>query len=213
MRKLIRWPSPAMIVALIALFVALGGSVYAANKISGSTIKKSSLPGNRIKKNSVTGKQVKESTLGQVPSALSATSASEASAANGMHFAKINFAIGPNTPSTTVFSADGLTLSASCNATPDLNLTGTTSVDNSEIYESGNYTNVYKGGFDDNFDIGDTENVGQELGDESQNEIQGQLVYSTPAGAVVTIQFSINDFNFGHGGTQACNINGTAVYS
>lgn len=58
-----RRPSPAMIVALIALFVALGGSVYAANKISGKTIKKGSEPGNRLKKDSVTGKQVKESTL------------------------------------------------------------------------------------------------------------------------------------------------------
>jgi hypothetical protein len=53
----------AHVIAVIALFVALGGSVYAANKISGKTVKKNSLPGNRIKKNSVTGNQVKESTL------------------------------------------------------------------------------------------------------------------------------------------------------
>jgi hypothetical protein len=56
-------------VAVIALFIALGGSVYAANKISGKTIKKGSEPGNRIKKNTITGKQVKESTLGNVPNA------------------------------------------------------------------------------------------------------------------------------------------------
>jgi hypothetical protein len=72
-RFLKRWrPSPAMLVALLALFVAMGGSVYAANKISGKTIKKASLPGNRIKKNSLTGKQVKESTLGTVPKATNA---------------------------------------------------------------------------------------------------------------------------------------------
>jgi hypothetical protein len=65
----------ANVVALIALFVALGGSVYAANKISGKTIKKGSEPGNRLKKNSVTGKQVNESSLGAVPSANSAQSA------------------------------------------------------------------------------------------------------------------------------------------
>jgi hypothetical protein len=57
------------VIAVIALFVALGGSVYAANKISGKTIKKGSEPGNRLKKNSVTGTQVKESTLGAVPNA------------------------------------------------------------------------------------------------------------------------------------------------
>ena len=37
------------VVAFIALFVALGGSVYAAGKISGTQIKSGSVPGNRIK--------------------------------------------------------------------------------------------------------------------------------------------------------------------
>src|SRR6476661_2369823 len=66
--RLKRLPSPAIVISVIALFVALGGSVYAASNISGKTIKKGSLPGNRLKKNTVTGKQVKESTLGAVPS-------------------------------------------------------------------------------------------------------------------------------------------------
>jgi len=77
-RLKIRRPSAAMVVALLALFVAMGGSVYAANKISGKTIAKNSLPGNRIKKDSVTGTQVKESTLGTVPSATNATNATNA---------------------------------------------------------------------------------------------------------------------------------------
>ena len=65
-----RWrPSPAMVVALIALFVALGGSVYAASKIDGRTIEKRSLPGNRIVADSVRGKEVDEGTLSQVPNA------------------------------------------------------------------------------------------------------------------------------------------------
>jgi hypothetical protein len=52
------------VVAFIALFVALGGSVYAAGKISGSQIKPGSLPGNRIKSKSVTGSQIKPGSLG-----------------------------------------------------------------------------------------------------------------------------------------------------
>lgn len=61
------------LIACTALFVALGGSVYAAGKISGKQIKPSSLPGNRIKPktvapnrikpNSLTGKQVNEKSL------------------------------------------------------------------------------------------------------------------------------------------------------
>lgn len=69
MHRLIRSrPSPAMVVALIALFIALGGSGYAA-----VAIKNGSLPGKKLKRNSVTGKQVKESTLATVPRARSAT--------------------------------------------------------------------------------------------------------------------------------------------
>jgi hypothetical protein len=52
-------------VALVALFFALGGSVYAAsNKISGSQIKPKSLPGNRIKPQTVTGTQIKNGAVG-----------------------------------------------------------------------------------------------------------------------------------------------------
>lgn len=51
------------VVAFIALFVALGGSVYAAGKISGTQIKSGSVPGNRIKAKSLTGKQVKPKSL------------------------------------------------------------------------------------------------------------------------------------------------------
>lgn len=61
------------VVASLALFVALGGSVYAAGKISGKQIKRSSLPGNRIKPKtipsnritpkSLTGRQVKVNSL------------------------------------------------------------------------------------------------------------------------------------------------------
>lgn len=53
--------------AAIALFVALGGTVYAAGKLNGSQIRPGSIPGNRLKASSVTGAQVKESSLKAVP--------------------------------------------------------------------------------------------------------------------------------------------------
>jgi hypothetical protein len=84
-----RRPSPALIVAILALFVALGGTVYAASSINGKLVKKNSLPGNRIKKNTVTGTQVKESSLGQVPSAVSAETAKTATTANPAAYAHI----------------------------------------------------------------------------------------------------------------------------
>ena|GEM_PF-1621935 len=52
------------VIAVIALFLALGGSVYAAsNKISGAQIKPKSLPGNRIKAQSLVGTQLKAGTI------------------------------------------------------------------------------------------------------------------------------------------------------
>jgi len=85
-----RWrrPSPALVVACLALFVALGGTVLAATKIDGRTIKVKSLPGNRVAvaslpgnrlaPMSIKGSQIDITTLGQVPSADHATSADTA---------------------------------------------------------------------------------------------------------------------------------------
>jgi hypothetical protein len=87
-RSRLRRPSPALVVACLALFVALGGTVLAATKIDGRTIKVKSLPGNRVAvaslpgnrlaPKSINGDQIDITTLGQVPSADHATSADSA---------------------------------------------------------------------------------------------------------------------------------------
>lgn len=51
------------VVAFIALFVALGGSVYAAGKLNGNQIKPNSIPGNRVKTKTLTANQIKPNTL------------------------------------------------------------------------------------------------------------------------------------------------------
>lgn len=45
MRRIAKFLSFSNVVACLALFIALGGTVYAAGKISGKQIKPSSLPG------------------------------------------------------------------------------------------------------------------------------------------------------------------------
>ncbi len=53
-------PSPAMAVALLALFVALGGTGIAASRfISAKQVRKGSLPGDRLKRASVAGDRLK----------------------------------------------------------------------------------------------------------------------------------------------------------
>jgi hypothetical protein len=64
-----RRPSPAMVVAVIALMAALFGTAYAAKKINGGSIKNSSIPGKKLKNDTVTGGKVSESTLAGVDAA------------------------------------------------------------------------------------------------------------------------------------------------
>jgi len=55
--------------ATFAVFIALGGSSYAALTISGRNIKNRSIPAKKLKRNSLTAKEVRESQLGTVPRA------------------------------------------------------------------------------------------------------------------------------------------------
>jgi hypothetical protein len=90
--------TPALVIAGVALFAALGGTVYAAGRIDGHSIKPKSIPGNRlalgsvpanrlkagaipgnrIAPESITGTQIDTATLGQVPTAIHADTADSA---------------------------------------------------------------------------------------------------------------------------------------
>jgi hypothetical protein len=88
-RRLI--PSPAMAVALLALFMAMGGSAYALVITSGSIknntirsvdVRNGALLGKDVRADGLGGRAIKESTLGPVPSA--------ALTSGGTHFAVVN---------------------------------------------------------------------------------------------------------------------------
>lgn len=64
-----RRPSPAMVVSVIALIVALAGTAYAAQKINGGAIKKQTIGGGKLKKKTLTGFQINTNKLGVVPAA------------------------------------------------------------------------------------------------------------------------------------------------
>jgi Sulfatase-modifying factor enzyme 1 len=72
----------ANVMATIAVFIALGGSGYAAVTINGSQLKNRSVAGKKLKKDTLTGTQIKESKLGKVPRAKHADSADLATSAN-----------------------------------------------------------------------------------------------------------------------------------
>ena len=83
-------PSPALVISVIALFVALGGTGYAAatgsidgreiknSSVASTDVKNSSLTGTDVKNNSLTGSDVAESRLGKVPAATTSDRAANA---------------------------------------------------------------------------------------------------------------------------------------
>jgi hypothetical protein len=62
-------PSPAMIIALLALIVALASTAYAAQTINGGAIKKQTIGGGKLKRKTLTGFQINTNKLGVVPAA------------------------------------------------------------------------------------------------------------------------------------------------
>ena len=91
-----RRPSPAMAVALLALFVALGGTGYAAlklprgsvgskelkrNAVTSPKLKRNAVTSSKVKNHSLTGDDIAIAKLGSVPTAVRAESAARADGA------------------------------------------------------------------------------------------------------------------------------------
>jgi hypothetical protein len=84
--KPLRRPSPALVISILALFVALGGTSYAVTQLSKNSVgtpqlKKNAVTGAKVKDGSLTGTDLNLSTLGTVPSASSSNRADSAQTA------------------------------------------------------------------------------------------------------------------------------------
>lgn len=166
----------ANVMATIAVFIALGGTGYAAAKINGKNIKASTVAGKALKKNTLTGREIRESKLGKVPSAASADSALAALTASSAAVATTATSAGSVggasvtpikkvapatvTPSISqLFKVGAITIEASCSVANDFpTLTRRSSADNG--YTSGYRISV--GGtetlhtFDGDFEAGES---------------------------------------------------------
>ena len=59
----LRRPSPALVIAVVALFVGLGGGAYAANKIGTNNLKNNAVTSKKIKNNAVNSNKIKDSAV------------------------------------------------------------------------------------------------------------------------------------------------------
>jgi hypothetical protein len=73
--------SYANVMATIAVFIALGGSSYAALKITGANVRDGSLSKRDLKRNTLDGSRIRESRVGKVPRARNADRLNGVSAA------------------------------------------------------------------------------------------------------------------------------------
>jgi hypothetical protein len=90
-----RMPSPAMVVACIALLVALGGTSYAAirlpaNSVGTKQLKRGAVTGVKVRSNALTGTQINEATLGKVRLATQADRAGDATSADAADSAPVS---------------------------------------------------------------------------------------------------------------------------
>ena len=150
-----RRPSPALVIACIALFVSLGGVSYGVatgfidsreiknneirsgdlrnneirtrdlrnNEVRGIDVRNSTIQSRDIAINGVQGVDVREDTLGKVPSATAAdtaTTAAGAAAVDGYSMARIAYAGEELSDFTEILNAGGLRLEARCVAGPDI---------------------------------------------------------------------------------------------
>ena len=106
-----RRPSPAMIVALLALVAALCGTAYAAGRINGNSIVKQSIGGGKLKKKTLTGFQVNVDKLGEVPLAKRTTHT---------FWAVVHNPAGPNNATLTRASDAGVISAAEANGAVDV---------------------------------------------------------------------------------------------
>jgi hypothetical protein len=209
-------PSPAMIVALIALFVALSGTTYAvtrlpsrsvgssqikskavitrtlkARNVTRTKIARSAIDSSLVQNDSLRGTDILEASLGTVPSASKAVNADKV---GGLSVQKFSFRVSAGTASTNVLNVGGLAINASCNSGTNLTVSASTAVSGANIHSGGTFDPGSQSFYveNDSFDVGgsfDPLQTGTTFG----TNVNGTLVYARPDGGVVTVEYLANE--------------------
>jgi hypothetical protein len=223
-------PSASMIVALVALFVAMGGTTYAvrslpsksvgskqirnkavhtrhikARNVTRTKIARNAVDSSLVRRDSIHGSDILEASLATVPSAKDAANAANAAKVGGRIVEKFSFVAPGGTAATNVLTLSGLSLTVTCNAPPALSVIATTSVGGAVIHASGSYapgTAWYQA--DDSFDVTDT-TFSPLPAMAAGSNISGVITYVRQDGEVVTVTFLAQETATG------CVFAGTAI--
>lgn len=227
-------PSPAMVVAFIALCVALAGT---ATALPGrSRVKKDDIARNAVRSKHIRSRNVRNSDIGRRAVSRSKISrdavntdlvagdaltgadilesslgtvpnAANASKVNGLSVQRFFFRSAP-TVSTNVLNLGGLALNPACNAGPALSVSATTTASGALIHSGGTELGAPPGGDyyveDNEFNVGDTFDPLSE-GTTGSTSLQGTLTYVRQDGGVVTATYLARE------GGGVCTFAGTAI--
>jgi hypothetical protein len=212
-------PSPAMIVAFIALSVALAGTASALpgrNKVkkgdiaraavTSRTIARSAVRTQHVRSRSITRSKIAQRAIDSslvgsdaltganiLESSLgavpNATNAANAAKVNGLTVQKFFFRGPAGTPSGPVLSIGGLALNAGCNSGTNLSVSATTTVGGAIIHSGGTWNSA--GGFYAEDNDFSVGNTFDPLADvpTGGSSLEGNLVYVRQDGGVVTASF------------------------
>jgi hypothetical protein len=233
--SLSRLPSPALVIACVALFVSLGGVSYGLakgsidsreiknntvrsgdvrnntlrskdvrnntlrtfdirnNEVRGFDIRNSTVQGRDVAFNTLTGADVSEESLGKVPSATTADSATTAGSVGGVGMRRFNYAAEAGSGFVEVLNLGGLRLEARCVAPMNLEVRGIPADANSEVAST-------FGPFAEDFTALLVDLPGA-----------GVIAFAAPNGIVVTVQaLARQEANGVHGTTNDCGFFGIA---
>lgn len=207
-------PSPAMVVALIALFGSLGGVSYGLatgsissreirnNTILSRDVRNGALQGRDVKNNSLTGSDIVESRLGTVPNA---------DRVDGHNMARIDAKLPASTPTRPILGIGGLIVNATCKSNGDLDLTATTAVNNAIVHIAA----IGSGGSvqyaqDNDLDIGQSANA---VPNNLDNNAEVTLTYAAPGTSIVTAKYLVQRAPGGLASTSTCFVLGNATQS
>jgi hypothetical protein len=176
------------------------------NEVRGFDIRNSSVQGRDVALNTLTGADISEQDLGKVPSATTADTAANATAAGGVTPRPFSYQGEVNTDFVEVFTLAGLTVRARClGGGPFLEVQAQTTASNSEmISEFGAFPNA-----DSDFDAGE---VFVAIDNPGLNPLaQGRAVYAGSDGKVVTLEgVTVQETNGVRGTTNDCGFFGVA---
>jgi hypothetical protein len=232
-----RLPSPALVVAGLALAVALGGTTYAAsalprNSVGTQQLKAGSVSAVKLAKGSVTSRQIKDHTIvaadlaknaipaltGKVAAAGHADTAGRADSAaradvaasvSGASFATVDYRVGASTPDQKIVSANGLTIDASCDVSGTLLLSLSSATGDAEyaLLATDETGNVRGDSF--NAWTGDAFDVATRLGLPDLTRESIHLTYQNPSGKPVLVDLAIDAGAFN--GATSCYAGGYAM--